>query len=69
MVWGGISMEGRTDLYRLENGSLNGAQRKFNKEDLNPHTYQLTAAGPKYCSVNAATRTTPPPPQSPPVLR
>ena len=22
MVWGGISMEGRTDLYRLENGSL-----------------------------------------------
>src|SRR4029434_10043444 len=22
MVWGGISMEGRTELYRLENGSL-----------------------------------------------
>ncbi len=22
MVWGGISMEGRTDLYRLENGTL-----------------------------------------------
>ncbi len=22
MVWGGISMEGRTDLYRLDNGTL-----------------------------------------------
>ena len=34
MVWGGISMEGRTDLYRLENGSLTAI--RYRDEILEP---------------------------------
>ena len=34
MVWGGISMEGRTDFYRLDNGTLTAT--RYQDEILGP---------------------------------
>ena len=33
MVWGGISLEGRTDLYRLDNGTLTAIRYRMKSSD------------------------------------
>ncbi|KAK3519321.1 hypothetical protein QTP70_024525, partial [Hemibagrus guttatus] len=51
MVWGGISMEGRTDLYRLDNGTLTAI--RYRHEILGPivRTY-AGAVGPGFLLVH-----------------
>ena len=47
MVWGGISMEGRTDLYRLHNGTLTAI--RYRDEILEPIVRPYTGAvGPGF---------------------
>ncbi|KAI4889716.1 hypothetical protein NFI96_019413 [Prochilodus magdalenae] len=55
MVWGGISLEGRTDLYRLDNGTLTAI--RYREEVLEPIVRPYTGAvGPGFLLVHDITR-------------
>ena len=55
MVWGGISMEGRTGLYRLENGSLTAI--RYQDEILGPMVRPYAGAvGPGFFLMHDNTR-------------